>query len=71
MKKQAGYTSIEMISGVAILLVVVLGGAGWAMNAYKATQCDFESPYKCEAVRVIGIFVPPVGAIAGYVTIDE
>ena len=51
------------------LIIVVAGSVGWCMNLYKLTQCDFESPYKCEAIRALGV-VPPVGAIAGYFDIE-
>ena len=54
-----------------VLLVLCVGVfAGWCMNLYKLTQCDFQSPYKCEVIRAIGI-VPPVGAVAGWIDIED
>ena len=41
-------------------LIVALGCiGGYGLNAYKLTQCDFESPYKCEVVHGVGL-VPPL-----------
>ena len=39
--------------------------APWFYNAYKFSQCDFESNYRCEALHAIGVLVPP----ASYVTV--
>lgn len=55
----------------AIILLVALAGVGWCMNVWKLCHDDFASPYKAEVVRTIGIFIPPVGSITGYVAFDE
>ncbi len=54
----------------AYFLVVGLIAVGWGMNLVKLVQLDFESPYKAEVIRTIGI-VPIIGAITGYMTIGE
>lgn len=69
MKKKS--FEIGLTSTLIGLAVVIAGFVGWCMNAYKATQCDFEAPYKCEIVRVVGVFAPPVGAITGYIDLDK
>jgi len=56
---------------VIVAAIVLAGLIGWSMNAYKLTQCDFVAPYKCEGIRAAGVFVPSIGAIAGYVTIND
>lgn len=56
---------------VVWLFLVVVCGLGWVMNAYKLTQLDFAEPYKAEIVRTIGVFVPPVGFIAGWFDIED
>lgn len=33
--------------------------AAWVVNFVKLTECDFEAPYKCEAIHGVGI-IPPV-----------
>ena len=44
---------------------------GWGSNIYKLTKCDFEAPYKSEILRGIGIAVPPVGAVCGYLDLPD
>lgn len=55
---------------VIVAVVVVIIGSGWVQNIYKLANADFESPYKTEIVRVIGI-LPPVGAVVGWMDIGE
>ena len=63
--------NIQAALGFLIFILIAAGVVGYAMNIYKlVTVCDFEAPYKCEAIRVGGLF-PPVGAIAGYVDLGE
>jgi len=52
------------LMGYYIFLAVILF-APWVVNAVKLVDCDFESPYKCEAIHAIGVFIPP----ASYVTV--
>ena len=57
--------------GLFFIGLFALAAIGWCMNVYKlAVVCDFESPYKCEAVRVVGI-IPPIGAIVGYIDLGK
>lgn len=44
---------------------------GYVANIYKLTKCDFDTPLKAEVIRVAGIVIPPVGAVLGFVTIDD
>jgi hypothetical protein len=53
------------------LLIVVAALFGWGSCIYKATQCDYKTPYKAEAFYLIGSFVPPIGAIVGYIPMDN
>ena len=58
----------------AIIINIVLGLimlVGYGMNIVKIFGTDFEPPYKAEVIRVVGIFVPPVGVIVGFVTIED
>ena len=52
------------------LLLIILGGVGYLMNVAKLIECDFESPYKTEVIRVVSLF-PIVGTFTGYMTIGE
>lgn len=58
---------IIVIIYVTILLAAV---CGWGLNVYKLTQLDFEPSYKAEILRTVGL-IPPVGAIMGWITLDE
>jgi hypothetical protein len=66
MKKQQGYT----VTVLLLIILTLVGATGWGLNIYKLTQCNFESPYKCEVLRVIGL-IPPIGAVMGYVNISD
>ena len=49
------------------LLVIV----GWFMNIYKLTKYDFDTPLKAEATRIVGAVVFPLGAVIGYLEIED
>lgn len=49
------------------LLIIV----GWFMNIYKLTKYDFDTPLKAEATRIVGIVVFPLGAVIGYMEIED
>ena len=59
------------ISSLVVVIVFVGLLVGWALSIYKLTTCDFQSPYKCEAMYGIGAFVPPAGAIIGWIPSPE
>ena len=52
-------------------LVILIGCVGWCMNVYKFCKCDFDAPYKAEIIRGVGIAVAPMGAITGYINIQD
>lgn len=59
MFKQKGFTSSEALAAI----IGILGVIGWAMNIIKLISnaaFDFEG-----IMRVIGIFVAPLGALFG------
>lgn len=58
-------TIIVILSFVALLIT------GYCLNIIKLTKCDFEPSYKAEVLRTVGIFLPPVGVIEGYLTIKD
>lgn len=49
------------------LLIIV----GWFMNIYKLTKCDFDTPLKAEATRIVGAIVFPLGGVIGYLDIED
>lgn len=64
---------MNALTGFTVTLIAVLVGCivGWLMNVVALCRLDFREPFKAEAIRIVGVFVPPVGAVAGYVTFDE
>ena len=54
--------------GLALVLFAVVS---WIYNVYKFFGCDFESPYKCEAVHATGIFIPPTAMVTAYIDPQE
>lgn len=57
--------------GFVFIVFIVLGAMGWGLNLYKFITADFEEPYAEEIVRLVGIPIPFVGAITGYMTIGS
>lgn len=58
----------KTIGCAAVLCYVILAGAclyGWVMNIVYLWGCDFDPSYKAEILRIIGIFVPPIGIFLG------
>ena len=51
-----------------IWLIIILG---WFINLYKLTKYDFDTPLKAEATRIVGAVVFPLGAVIGYINIDD
>lgn len=56
---------------LVIVLLVIVGVWGFTANIVKLCYCDFEAPLKAEAIRITGIFVPPVGCVAGFCEIKD
>lgn len=51
-------------------VIAIVASIGWIKNVIKLSNCNFESPYKCEIVHAVGI-IPPVGAIVGYMNFED
>jgi len=49
----------------------LLGWGIWGYNAYKLTECDFESNYKCEVIHGVGVIVPHSAIIAVWFDTDK
>ena len=63
MKKQFGYTIIE----ISVVLFLLVGGFGWVWDIVKLVGMDFDHITGMLVVRAIGIFIPPLGAVMGYI----
>jgi len=56
---------------LAVIVIFVLAVTGWIANLYKFCCCDFAPSYKAEVVRGVGIFMAPMGVVAGYLSIED
>ena len=63
-RNEKGFTLAEVMVTVFFVSILFLGITGYVKNIIKLTKCDFESPYKAEVLRVIGV-IPVVGAVTG------
>lgn len=61
MKKQSGFTVVEIVVALLVLLAIV----GWVKNLIKLADCDFEPSYKAEVIHAVGI-IPVVGIFTGW-----
>ena len=71
-------TKTEVVLGGGILggglfaVILVIGMiVGWVMNLVALCNCDFEASYKAEVIRGVGVVIPVVGGIAGYLDIED
>ena len=55
---------------IVFLALVVAGMIGYGLNIYKFATANFKEPYVNEIVHGIG-FIPIIGAVTGYITIDD
>ena len=56
--------SIKIVKAMfvfSIALTVVMG-VSWGVNIYKLLKCDFQAPYKCEIVHLVGL-IPPAAIV--------
>lgn len=70
MKNEKGFTVIELVIVLMFVVIIPLAVTGWVKNLIKLSECDFESPYKAEVIRVVGV-IPPVGAVVGWLNIED
>ena len=59
--KQLGFT----LSEILLVAIILFGGIGWIWNVVKIAQSDFVLTGMF-VLRLIGVFVAPLGAIIGY-----
>lgn len=64
-KEMMRILGILMIAGVMIMIF------SYVLNIIKFFDCDFSGPYKCEVTRGVGIIVPPVGVITGFMDFED
>lgn len=50
---------------LSVLLFMCICVYGWINNFVKFVQQDFQSPYKVEIIRGIGVIIVPIGIVEG------
>lgn len=65
MNKQRGFTLTELAAVLFLLSVVIAGAVGWVWNIVKLVAMT-DILTGLGIVRIIGIFVAPLGAVLGY-----
>lgn len=59
---------LVLVLSVTIMVAPILG---YGLNVVKLIDCDFKPSYKAEAIRTVGVFIPFVGMVAGYMDIED
>lgn len=63
MKRQKGY-------GLSVFLIyaalIIGGGIGWVLNIVDIVNGNFDHITGMLVIRIIGVFVVPLGAVLGY-----
>jgi hypothetical protein len=54
-----------------VVIIALLPVYGYVSNIVKLCHCDFESPIKAEVVRGIGVVIPVVGVVTGFLDIND
>jgi hypothetical protein len=62
---------MKAIINLIVFLVLIAPLCGWGLNIYKLCQCDFKAPYNAEIIRGIGIPIPIIGAVTGFIQIKD
>ena len=60
-----GIVTLSVVAGTIIAFL------GYVLNIAQLCQCDFGVPIKAEVVRVIGVCIPPVGAVVGWCDVND
>lgn len=71
LKDKKGDVFIGAVMLLIVIILILAGVIGYGMNFIKIFKCDFQSPYKCEIIRIGGFFVPIIGAVAGWTDIPD
>ena len=61
--KQRG---LAVVLVLVYLLLIIAGAVGWVLNIIAIAHADFAHIGGMLVLRVVGIFVPPLGAVLGF-----
>ena len=63
MKKQSGFTSVELL----VFVIILAGIGGWIANVVKLVGLLGGDITAMFVARVVGVFAAPLGAVLGFV----
>jgi hypothetical protein len=66
MKKQLGNTAVAIFTVLLFCSIALAAAVGWVWNILKLIEMTFDPLTGLLVVRVIGIFIVPLGCIVGY-----
>lgn len=66
MRYNKPFTLIELVITLTTFAVAIGGCYGWVMNIVKVFSSNFNPITGQVVLRVVGIFMPPLGAVMGY-----
>jgi hypothetical protein len=65
MKHQRGYSTINLLLLIYVALGIA-GAVGWVMNLVDIANSSFSDITGMLVLRIIGVFIVPLGAVLGY-----
>lgn len=64
---QSGFTLVDMAITLFFLVIGLGGVIGWIINIVDVAHASFAHLTGMVVLRVVGIFVPPLGAVMGFI----
>lgn len=58
---------VGLVGAIGILVVVVAAVIGWVLNLIAIAHSEFVPITGLLVLRIVGIFIGPIGAVLGYV----
>lgn len=58
---------VSFVPSLLVIVVAILGFAGWAMNIMTIAGSSFNDLTGLLILRVVGIFIAPMGAVLGWI----
>ncbi len=69
-KQGPTWTSV-LIVPIIILIIGSFCLVGYVKNIIGFISCDFDLPVKTEIIRGVGVVIPPVGIVCGYIELKD
>ena len=66
-RRELGLYFLPLVVNILVAVVFI----GYWANVVFLLRCDFKPSYREEGLRTVGVFVPPVGVVMGYLSLEE